>query len=372
MSSYLLAGGGTAGHVNPLLAVADVLRAREPDARILVLGTREGLEARLVPARGYELATIEKLPFPRRPDRAALRFPGRFRRAVAEVRRLLAEREVQVVAGFGGYASAPAYVAARGRAPVVIHEANAVPGLANRLGARWAHAVAVAFEGTPIRGGVPLGMPLRAEIAGLDRRSARPAAIRHFGLDPERPTLLVTGGSQGARRINDTIGRSAERLVAEGWQLIHLVGRQSAFETPRLRHHLVLEYCDRMDLALAAADFVVSRAGASTVSELTAVGLPALYIPYPVGNGEQAHNIRGVLAAGGGRTVRDADFTPAWLLEELLPLLADREAVREMGRRAADTGVRDSAERVAALIEQARQTAYPVPGSTRDEQEHHS
>ncbi|HAN25316.1 MAG TPA: UDP-N-acetylglucosamine--N-acetylmuramyl-(pentapeptide) pyrophosphoryl-undecaprenol N-acetylglucosamine transferase, partial [Microbacterium ginsengisoli] len=142
MTTYLLAGGGTAGHVNPLLAVADALRAREPEASVLVLGTREGLEARLVPLRGYELLFIDKVPFPRRPDRAALAFPRRFARAVRAVRRDIRERGVDVVVGFGGYAAAPAYVAARREhVPFVVHEANARPGIANVLGARRAAAV---------------------------------------------------------------------------------------------------------------------------------------------------------------------------------------------------------------------------------------
>ena len=139
MTTYLLAGGGTAGHVNPLLAVADGLRARGTGADVRVLGTAEGLESRLVPQRGYELLVVDKVPFPRRPDRAAAAFPSRFRRAVAQVRAHIATHEVDVVVGFGGYASAPAYVAARRAGiPFVVHEANARPGLANRLGARRA------------------------------------------------------------------------------------------------------------------------------------------------------------------------------------------------------------------------------------------
>ena len=152
MTVYLLAGGGTAGHVNPLLAIADRLREREPSDEILILGTAEGLEARLVPERGYELLTVERLPFPRRPSLAALRFPSRYRAAVRRVERMIQERGIDVVIGVGGYASAPAYSAAHRRGvPIVLHEANARPGFANRLGARWAAGVGVAFRGTPLR-----------------------------------------------------------------------------------------------------------------------------------------------------------------------------------------------------------------------------
>lgn len=356
MTTYLLAGGGTAGHVNPLLATADAIREATPEAKVLVLGTREGLESRLVPERGYELLTIDKLPFPRRPNLDALRFPGRFRRAVAQVRRIIAEQGVDVVVGFGGYAATPAYVAARGRVPVVIHEANAKPGLANRLGARWAAGIGVAFEDTPLRDGVLVGMPLRREIAELDRAASRAEAIAEFGLDPARRTLLVTGGSLGAKRINDAVRARAGQLVADGerpWQVLHVVGRLSPFDDPGVEHYRVLEYCDRMDLAFAAADLVVSRAGASTVSELNAVGLPAVYVPYAVGNGEQALNIRSTIAAGAALTVADADFGTAWIDATLLPLMADDERIAGLAQRAEEIGIRDGAERLRLLVDLA-------------------
>lgn len=269
------------------------------------------------------------------------------------VRELIAARGVDVVVGFGGYASTPAYVAARGRVPLVIHEANAMPGLANKLGARWAAGVGASFVDTPLRGAVTVGMPLRHEIETLDRAAVRPEAIAAFGLDPDRRTLLVTGGSQGAKRVNETVRAAGPSIVDAGWQILHVVGRVSPFDDPGLEHYHVVEYCDRMDLAFAAADLVISRAGASTVCEMTAVGLPAVYIPYPVGNGEQAVNIREMLAAGAATTVRDADFTPEWARRELLPLLADDARRTAMGDRAAAIGVRDGAERVVSLVDAA-------------------
>jgi UDP-N-acetylglucosamine--N-acetylmuramyl-(pentapeptide) pyrophosphoryl-undecaprenol N-acetylglucosamine transferase len=235
----LLAGGGTAGHVNPLLATADALRAREPNATIIVLGTSEGLEARLVPERGYELVTIERVPFPRRLSMSALRFPWRFLRAVRNVRSLIARRGVEVVVGFGGYAAAPAYLAARREGiPLVVHEANALPGIANRVGSRLTNHTAVTFEGTPLRNAVRTGMPIRSEIAQLDRTVARAAAISQWGLDSGRPVLLVTGGSTGAARINSTIVNSIHEIVAAGWQVIHTVGESRDFVDPLVSHGL--------------------------------------------------------------------------------------------------------------------------------------
>lgn len=356
MTTYLLAGGGTAGHVNPLLATADAIVAEHPDAEIIVLGTKEGLETRLVPDRGYELVTIDKVPFPRRPNAAAMKFPVTFRRAVKQVRRLIAARGVDVVVGFGGFASTPAYVAARKRVPVVVHEANSVPGLANKLGALWAAASAIVFPNTPLRGGQLVGMPLRREIAQLDKQQAAAEAYEYFGLDATRKTLVVTGGSQGAKRINETIREIAQRVVGEehgenSWQILHIVGRLSPFEDPGIEHYHVIEYCDRMELALAVADFIVSRAGSSTVSELAALGLPAIYVPYAVGNGEQAKNIATLLEADAALTINDGEFTPANATMRILPLLADDERRTRMGARAANLGIRDAAARMVALID---------------------
>ncbi|QJU53332.1 UDP-N-acetylglucosamine--N-acetylmuramyl-(pentapeptide) pyrophosphoryl-undecaprenol N-acetylglucosamine transferase [Herbiconiux sp. KACC 21604] len=358
MTTYLLAGGGTAGHVNPLLATADRLREIDPSARVIVLGTAEGLEARLVPERGYELVTIPKLPFPRRPNGAALRFPAALRRTIAQVASLIRERGVEVVVGFGGYASAPGYLGARrAGVPFVIHEGNAKPGLANRLGARYSSFVGVTFAATTLPHSTLVGMPLRAEVTALAdagvRAEAATEAARFFGLDPARPTLLVTGGSLGARRINGTVHASAQKLVDAGWNVLHIAGDKAEVDDPGLPGYVFVNYCDRMELALAVADFAVSRAGGSTVSELAVVGIPSVLIPYPVGNGEQRFNALDLVNAGGAVLVPDAEFTPAWLDRELLPLLADRSRVATMAARSLEVGIPDASTRLAALVQRA-------------------
>jgi UDP-N-acetylglucosamine--N-acetylmuramyl-(pentapeptide) pyrophosphoryl-undecaprenol N-acetylglucosamine transferase len=357
MTTYLLAGGGTAGHVNPLLAVADALKLRDPAATVLVLGTAEGLEARLVPARGYELLFVPRLPFPRRPNRAALGFLPRMNRAINDVAAMLRARKVDVVIGFGGYVASPAYLAARrAGVPIAIHEANAKPGLANRLGSRLSNRVGVAFAGTPLKHGRVVGMPLRREIAELDRSATRTAALDFFGLDAERPTLLVTGGSLGARRINRTMVDSAALVTDAGWQVLHITGTGAEVSDPGIDGYHLLPYCDRMDLALSVADAAVSRAGAATVSELTALGIPAVYVPYPVGNGEQRFNAADVVRAGGGILVADAEFLPDWVASTLLPVLTDSGRVHGMGRAARSVGVLDGTERMIELIDQAGQS----------------
>lgn len=353
MTTYLLAGGGTAGHVNPLLALADLIRVEEPESTVLALGTKEGLESRLVPERGYELLTIDRLPFPRRPNLEAVRFPARYRRAVTEVRDMIRTRSVDVVVGFGGYASAPAYRAAKHESiPSIIHEANAKPGLANLLGARSAARVAVTFAGTPIRGAEVTGMPLRPEIVNLDRAGRRAEARTHFGLHPERETLLVTGGSLGARAINEGISSMAEEIVAAGIQVLHVWGGLTELQDPGISGYQVLPYCDRMDLAFAAATLAVSRAGSTTVSEVSALGLPTIFVPYGHGNGEQRLNARGVVEAGGALMIEDGELTSDFVRETVIPLSRDAKRLADMEARSRSVGITDGTERLYRMVQE--------------------
>jgi len=371
--AVLLAGGGTAGHVSPLLALADCLRRRDPATAVLALGTAEGLEARLVPARGYELATVPRVPMPRRPSGDLLALPGRLGRAVRAAEEAIAavgEHGADVVVGLGGYVATPAYLAARRLGvPVVVHEQNARPGLANRLGARLTPHVAVTFPGTPLPHAVTTGMPMRPSVTALDRAASRAAAAAHFDLDPAATTLLVFGGSLGAQRLNTALEAAAADLLATGpggarLQVLHLTGAGKPVRPQGLPEGAVyraLEFTDRMHLAYAAADLALCRSGAGTVCELAAVGLPAVYVPLPVGNGEQRLNAAGVVAAGGGLLVDDAAVTPAWVRGPLRDLLADRPRVDAMALAAAGTGVRDGDERLADLVLAA--AGRPLAGS---------
>ncbi len=355
MTTYLFAGGGTAGHVNPLLATADRLREREPDAEILVLGTAEGLEARLVPERGYELLTIPRLPFPRRPNRAAIEFPSKWRSSVALVRGILHDRHVDVVVGFGGYASAPAYRAAQlEKLPLVLHEQNAKPGIANRFGARLTHFVGVTFASTSLAHGAVVGLPLRREIEQLELAPARAEGRALFDLDHRIPTLLVTGGSTGAKRINDSVSTSVAALLGSGWQVLHITGSRSPVVDPGMAGYHLFEYCDRMDLAFAVAELAVSRAGAGTLAELAALGIPAVLVPYTAGNGEQAYNARDAVHAGAAIVVTDESFTPEYVQTRLPTLLRDRARIADMAARMASIGVRDGADKMVDLVIAAR------------------
>ncbi|MEY4367309.1 MAG: hypothetical protein RLZ28_724 [Actinomycetota bacterium] len=357
MTRFLLAGGGTGGHVNPMLALADAITHDNFENRVWALGTVEGLEARLVPERGYELLTIERLPFPRRLNGYALGFARRFLGAVKQVEAYLREHQIDVVVGFGGYASAPAYLAARRlNIPVVVHEANALPGLANRWASSFAAATGVAFSNTRLRKTSFVGMPLRHEIEILANHpitaEQRATARQNFGLQADAPTLLVTGGSLGARSINETVEASRGVLSAAGIQVIHIVGDRSPLEPVATKDFVRLAYCNQMELAIAAADFAVARAGASTVSEFAAIGLPACYVPYPVGNGEQKHNVVDLVSAGGSLVVADADFTTDYVSQVLIPTISNTRELSKMASVAKSVGVSDGSRRLLDLVKQ--------------------
>ena len=230
-----------------------------------------------------------------------------------DVTEVLRRTDADVVVGFGGYVAAPAYLAARRLGiPLVVHEANARAGLANRLGARLTPWVAEAVPGA-LPHARYLGVPLRPAVAHLDRAARRAEARERLGLDPDLPTLLVSGGSQGSRRLNEATAGAAAALGAAGVQVLHATGPAHEVSVDRAAGdppYVVVPYLERMDLAYAAADLMLCRAGAMTCAELAAVGLPAVYVPLPIGNGEQRLNARPVVDAGGGLVVDDDGVHP--------------------------------------------------------------
>lgn len=354
MTRYLLAGGGTAGHVNPLLAAADRLRSDDPSSEVIAVGTASGMESRLVPERGYELITIEKATLPRRLSADVFRFPGKLFRAVRQIREVIRTRQIDVVVGFGGFVSAPAYVAAwREKRPIVVHEANAVPGFANRMGSMLTRFVGVAFPGTKLRHARVVGMPLSAALETLDPPARRAEALQFFNLKSKKNVLLVTGGSLGAQHINETVSTHIANILGAGWSILHIVGTRSELRDGGLPDYRVVGYCDRMDLAFSVAELVIARAGSATVSELTALGIPAVYVPLPIGNGEQRKNAAGVVEAGGAIVVMNADFTGEWIQQSLVPLLHDSAKIAEMAAKTATQGMRDGTAKTVALIAEA-------------------
>jgi UDP-N-acetylglucosamine--N-acetylmuramyl-(pentapeptide) pyrophosphoryl-undecaprenol N-acetylglucosamine transferase len=355
----VLAGGGSAGHIEPALALADALLRRDERTEITCLGTtRGGLDTKLIPARGYPLELIPAVPMPRKPTIDVFTVPSRLAGTVRRTVEVLDRAAADVVVGFGGHVALPAYFAARRRSvPIVVHEANVRPGLANRIGARMTDWIATGSPDCRLGGGRYLGMPLRQMISSLDRRALRAEAVEFFGLNPDLKTLLVSGGSLGARRLNEAIEDVAEAFSAAGVQILHALGRGAWREDAEFpvsgAPYVRVPYLDRMDLAYAAADAMLCRGGMMTCSELAAVGLPAVYVPLPIGNGEQRLNAQPVVRAGGGLLVQDEELTSAWLTANLLPLLADREKLDEMGKAAAEFGRRDGDEALVDLVYEA-------------------
>ena len=327
--SIVLAGGGTAGHTSPLIATAEELRRLDPAVRLTAVGTARGLETIVVPAAGLKLELFPPVPMPRRPGRDLMMVGPRLARAIGATIRLLRRLEADVVLGFGGYVATPAYLAARRLGiPIVVHEQNVLPGLANKLAARITPHVYTSFPQTPLPHASCIGLPLRRGIADLDRAALRDQARESFELAPGLPTVLVSGGSQGARSINTAALGARDRLLAAGIQMLHVVGPKNlSADTTRMVDagtgavYAPVSYVEKMELGYAAADLMLGRCGAGTVLETAAVGLPAVFMPYPYGNGEQARNAELVVKVGGGLLLADADCTAEWVANEIPALI---------------------------------------------------
>lgn len=363
--SVVVAGGGTAGHIEPALAVADALRNLDPSVTVTALGSSRGLETSLIPARGYALELIPPVPLPRKPTLDLVKLPLRVVAAVRRTRAILESVDADVLVGFGGYVALPAYLAARGTVvrrkgavPVVIHEANARAGIANKVGARTAQRVlaAVAGSGIAARGAADaevIGIPVRPTITGLDRGAVREQARTHFGLPAHGPVLLVTGGSQGARSLNEAVSGASRALADAGISVLHAHGPKNSVRVEQLNPdapYVALPYIDRMDLAYAAADLAICRSGAMTVAEVSATGLPAVYVPLPHGNGEQELNARPVVDAGGGILVADAMLSVQYVSEVVASLATDADRIAAMSHAAAGAGHKGAAAALAQIV----------------------
>jgi len=347
--SVVLAAGGTAGHVEPALNLAHSLAQIDSGIHVTVLGGRRGLENILVPARGLPLQTFDAAPLPRTLSWSDVKRVAQVLRATWQARRLLRSQHPAVVVGFGGYVAAPVYLAARSLSiPIVVHEANARPGIANRLGARLTRHVVTAAQPNLPHAQV-LGIPLNPRISGLDRSMMRDSARAELGLPREGTVLLVFGGSQGAQRLNAAVLAALPGLTAAGVTVLHAVGRANPLPPPASGYHPV-HYLDHMEQAYAAADLAVTRAGALTCAELTAVGLPAIYVPLPIGNGEQRLNALPAVQAGGGVLLDDAQCSGEALQAQVLDLVQTPGRLDQMGRAAHTSGHRDASAALAELV----------------------
>lgn len=362
LRSIVLAGGGTGGHIYPLLAFADCLRQHDPGVRITCLGTPRGLENELIPPRGYDLRQIPAYQLPRSVNMDLVRTPDRMWKAARAAGKVIDDVAADVVLGFGGYVSVPAYLAAwRRELPIVVHEVNVPPGVANRLGMKFTKHVAVGFphqreQAESLRKARVVGVPLRRSISQLDRAASRGPALTHFGLRDDLPVLFVFGASQGARSINLAMAGAAKAISAAGVQVLHIIGARN--EDVEIPSDLPVPYVTRkflneMELGYAAADLVLCRGGAMTCAEVAAVGLPAVYVPYPHSNQEQKRNALPVVETGGGLIVDDAELSPAWIEQNVVPLARDAQRRVAMGAAAAAYGRRDGDEALLDFVYEA-------------------
>jgi undecaprenyldiphospho-muramoylpentapeptide beta-N-acetylglucosaminyltransferase len=361
----LIAGGGTAGHTLPGIAIARAMvDAGHPAETIHFVGSERGSETRLVPDAGFTLTALPGRGIQRKLSLANVGAVLGLVRAFGQALGLVRRRRPSVVVALGGYASvACALAAVLHRIPVVVAEQNAVPGAANRLVARWAKAAAVSFPGTDLPRAVVTGNPVRPEILAVDRTRDRPAAKARLGLPEDRLVVVAFGGSLGARRINRAVAGLVERWADRGDVAVrHVVGERDWDDTtargeeregPTGILYRPVRYEDDMPTTLAAADLVVARAGATTVAELAVLGLPSVLVPLPIATADhQTANARHLVDLGAARLVPDAELDVDRLEAEVGPLLADPAGLAAMGEEAKAVGFPDAAARVAALAEE--------------------
>lgn len=355
----VIAGGGTAGHVNPAIALARAM----PDDEVSFIGTNRGAEARLVPAAGFDLDLIEVAGFDRAKPWLLPRTAARAGTAVSGARRILKRRAPSALVGMGGYVSLPGVLAARSLGvPVVLHEQNIVFGLAHKVSKPFATRIAVSFEDSLSAAGskgVYVGNPIAPELVSFDKDAARTAALARFELDPSRRTLLVFGGSQGAKRINDAASGLPALWPDRGdLQILHIAGRSafSSLPDPGARTegaciYRVVEFVDDMTLAYGVADLALCRGGATTLAELAAVGLPALVVPYPYHRDmQQERQARVSERAGASIVLADAETDAASVAALAEELLADPARLRSMGERFRALARPDAARALADVV----------------------
>jgi UDP-N-acetylglucosamine--N-acetylmuramyl-(pentapeptide) pyrophosphoryl-undecaprenol N-acetylglucosamine transferase len=343
----VLAGGGTAGHIEPALAVADEIKKLRPDLICEFLGTDGALEQRLVPNRGYKLERIRKVVLPRAFAVSSFVFPFRLAVSIWQASRVL--KGAQLLIGFGGYVSAPAYLAAAIRGvPIFIHEANAKPGWANKLGKNFAKVIAINFDEVRNQwpSAISTGMPIRKSLSDLnaisDKSDLRSQSCNKWGFDPKLPIVAVFGGSQGSQHINQVIKDSLNGLSEI--QIIHAVGINNPLPSSAV-NYLPLSYFDDMSEIYACADLLVTRSGAVTCAELESLGKFAILIPLPHGNGEQIDNAKALVEKGAAVMVANEDFNPEWFKKNVGGALEKAAKYRPL-----HTGVNDqAAHRIAQL-----------------------
>lgn len=354
----LISGGGTGGHIFPAIAIANAVRRRHPDCEILFVGALGRMEMERVPAAGYNITGLPVAGFDRKRLWRNFGVAVKLLRSMIKARKILKDFRPDIAVGVGGYASGPMLKAAqKSGIPTLLQEQNSYAGVTNKLLAQKAKAICVAYDGMerffPAASIVKTGNPVRSEIAAppIDRRRAKELA----GFDPDRKLLLVVGGSLGARTINESILNSLDRLTQSGIQIMWQTGKtyfESCAEAAKgYKDVKTGAFISDMARAYSAADLIVSRAGASTISEIQLRGMAAVLVPSPnVAEDHQRKNAEALSGVGAAVTVLDKD-APALLAETVEKLLTDDSRRRTLGENAAKMALRDSDGKIAEIID---------------------
>jgi UDP-N-acetylglucosamine--N-acetylmuramyl-(pentapeptide) pyrophosphoryl-undecaprenol N-acetylglucosamine transferase len=358
MARIVIAGGGTAGHIEPGLAIARLWKKSHPVDEIIFCGTKFGLEETLIPEAGFQLFYIPKVVVPRKLSLSILTLPFHLIRAIAVAKSEISQSDLLI--GFGGYVSAPAYIAAKiARVPIVIHEANARPGIANRLGSYFTPFLACtqSVEKGRFSSALITGLPLKRNIiesfhnSQKDWKASRERAKQRLGFEIDKKLIFVMGGSQGSVAINKVIAQSLDSLISENVSILHSVGKSNRLPDVKANYSPV-PYVDYMNDAYLAADLVIARSGAVTCSEFRTLGRFALFIPLPIGNGEQFLNAQDLVQQGRAEVIDQKYFTPEYLVANLKRLM-------EKSSRAAIDGDEYellATEKIVSLMEHAMAT----------------
>ncbi len=336
MKVIAIAAGGTSGHIQPAITTAQQIKESKKEVEVFFIGTSKGLEQEIIPAKGFELNLIPAVPLPRSINLRTLFFPFSLISAVSIARKILKNKDVDCVIGFGAYISMPVYLAAFiEKIPIIIHEGNRKAGFANKFGALFTKHIFQMFSGS-LKNAKTIGMPVRKELIDLDRSILKSTALSFFDLAKDKKTLFIFGGSQGASKINDLIYELIPNLVKNNIQILHSIGKRNQLrdDLKSIEMYHPISYIEKMEYAYAAADLVISRAGAMTIAEQTVAGIPAIYIPFAVGNGEQIHNVKDLISADAGVLIEEKELNKDKLEKLIISLISDDSKLQKMSNNA--------------------------------------
>lgn len=358
----MISGGGTGGHIYPALALIDALKAHDPQAEVLYVGTHRGLESRIVPERGIDFKTIKIQGFKRSLSLQNVKTVWLFLKSVGTARKYIKAFKPDVVVGTGGYVSgAVVFAASQMHIPTVIHEQNSVVGVTNKFLSHFVDKIGISFESArsqfPAKKVVMTGNPRAQQVANIEKT----AALKGLGLQDDQPTALIFGGSRGAARINQATVAAIPELNQRPYQTLFVTGqvhydkiKNGLGQTPLAPNVKIVPYIKNMPAILPEIETILGRAGATSIAEITALGIPSILVPSPyVTNDHQTKNAQSLVDAGAAQLVKEADLTAATLLTALDSLMLHADARQTMAKHAKQLGMPDAADQLLNVLEAA-------------------